>query len=74
MLAGMLLLLSCGKREVEIDRETRTVIDTIAAKEIRLLNEELDSLCTAKFDRMVLQVLDSILAVREREVQSYIKE
>jgi len=71
----MLILLgmgSCGKRTVQLDRDLRKAIDTLAAKQINILRPELDSLCDLRFDSMVAASVDSIMQVRQSERTSII--
>ena len=74
----LLVLLSlpvgCGKRTVEIDRSTQRAIDTLSAKEIRVLRPVLDSLCDVQFDSLVNAAMDSILAERRLEIEKILAE
>lgn len=67
------LLMSCGKRSVEIDRNTRLAIDTLAGAQIRELRPVLDSLCDAQFDSLVQHAMDSILERRQHEMEQIIQ-
>ncbi len=64
--------MSCGKRHMQLDHETRRAIDTLAAKEINVLRTEIDSLCKYRMDSLVLAMSDSIVAVRRKEIQQMI--
>lgn len=72
MLLGICLLPSCGKREVQLSRDMRRAIDTLAAREINVLRPQLDSLCAVWFDSLVTEAADSILDVRIIERQTLI--
>lgn len=63
------LQLSCGKRHVQIDRETRRMIDTLAAHEINILRPVLDSLCLMKMDSLVASISDSVMTARKEEMR-----
>lgn len=60
---------SCGKRHVQIDRETRRMIDTLSSHEINLLRPVLDSLCVTKLDSLVATMSDSVLMARKEEMR-----
>jgi hypothetical protein len=74
LLLGLVFLESCGKREVQIDRETQRIIDTIAAKQIAGLNAEMDSICALQFDSLVQVKYDSIMKDRLAEIEFLLKE
>ena len=61
--------MSCGKRHVQIDRETRRMIDTVASKEIAAIRPQLDSICALKHDSLVTVMSDSILRTRREEIR-----
>lgn len=73
-LLAMLTAMSCGKRTVKVDRVMKKIIDTTSAPIKVLLREELDSLCTVRQDSMVAAAVDSILAVRQAEIQKIAKD
>jgi len=77
VLIGLLVLLtamSCGKRTVKVDRVMKKIIDTTSAPIKVLLREELDSICAVQQDSMVAAAVDSILAVRQVEIQKIAKD
>ena len=59
----------CGKRHMQIDRETRRIIDTTAAREIVTLRPLMDSLCQTKMDSLVSTMTDSVLTERRNEMR-----
>ena len=63
----------CEKPPEPLDRKTIRMIDTLAAKEIKLLRKELDSLCEAQFDVYVQTYVDSIMQVRMEEIKALIQ-
>ncbi len=60
---------SCGKRRVQIDRDTRRMIDTLAAREINILRPEMDSLCRFQMDSLVATLRDSVFSARKEEMR-----
>jgi hypothetical protein len=60
---------ACGKRHVQIDRDTRRMIDTLASAEIQILRPVMDSLCTQQLDSLVRTLRDSVLAERREEMR-----
>lgn len=64
----------CGKQEVQLDRETIKAIDTLAAREIKMIGEEMDSLCKEQFNSLVFRALDSILVEWEMEIEQLTKK
>ena len=71
---AILLSPACAKRKVKVDRVMRKIIDTTAAPQKVLLREQLDSICEIKQDSMVAAAVDSILKVRNFEVQKIAKD
>jgi hypothetical protein len=72
LIVSLLLTLAsagCGKRSVEIDRQTRHAIDTLTANELVVLRPQLDSLCAAQFDSLRAAAADSMLHVRRLEIE-----
>jgi hypothetical protein len=63
----------CDKRPEPLDRKTIRMIDTLAAKEIKKLRVELDSICSANFDTYVQLYVDSILETRIKEIKALIE-
>ena len=60
----------CGKKSVALDRDTRRAIDTLFAKQARVLRVELDSLCDAQFATLVQDAVDSMLVLRHQEIKN----
>lgn len=60
---------SCGKRRIQIDRDTRRMIDTLAAHEINILRPQMDSLCRFQMDSLVATLRDSVLSARREEMR-----
>ena len=60
---------SCGKRRIQIDRDTRRMIDTLAAAEINILRPQMDSLCRLQMDSLVATLRDSVLTARKEEMR-----
>ena len=64
-----ILLLSCGKRRVQIDRETKRAIDTLAASQIQAMRIEMDSMCILRMDSLVAVKSDSVMNARREEMR-----
>lgn len=73
LFCSLLLVTSCKKRPVKLNRNARKAIDSIAAKEIKILRLELDSICAQNFEGLVIQYMDSIRLERLREIKDLIK-
>jgi len=71
---ALILLASCGKREIRLDRTLRRTIDTTAAKQIVILRPILDSLCDARYDSLVTVAVDSIMNKRQLEIKRIISD
>ena len=69
---AIVMLGSCGKREIRLDRTMRRAIDTTAAKQIVILRPILDSLCEDRYDSLVQIAVDSILKKRQLEIKRII--
>jgi hypothetical protein len=65
---------ACGKRQVQIDRDTRIAIDTLVSQEINNLRPLLDSLCVLKMDSLVASMRDSVFEARQEEMRKLIGE
>lgn len=72
-LALFFLLLSCNNADTPLDAETRQVIDSISAAQIRSARAELDSLC--KRDRVTVLplLIDSLRKERLKEIERQLK-
>jgi len=70
---GFYTMSGCDKRPEPLDRKTIRMIDTLAAKEIKKLRVELDSICSENFDTYVQLYVDSILETRIKEIKALIE-
>lgn len=59
----------CGKRNVQIDRETRRMIDTLTSRELIILRPQMDSICRFQIDSLVATMRDSVLEARKAEMR-----
>lgn len=59
----------CGKRNVQIDRETRRMIDTLMVRELNVLRPQMDSICRFQLDSLVATLRDSVLEARKAEMR-----
>lgn len=73
ILASAACWYACGSPGTPLDANTRQTIDSLSTVEIRLLRVELDSLCQLARNTQVPQMVDSIKAVRLREIQEQLK-
>ena len=65
----LLNLCACEPNERRIIAENRSLIDSLANKQIKILRTELDSLCDLEFEVRVQAATDSIMAVRIEEIK-----
>ena len=63
----------CEPNERRIVAENRTLIDSLANKEIKQLRTELDSICDLEFERRVQEASDSIMQVRIEEIKKMLR-
>lgn len=70
----LLMLTSCGKREIRIDPGTKRKIDSTASKQAIALRPQLDSLCKLRYDSLFSTALDSIIERRELEARKIVGE
>jgi hypothetical protein len=70
----LMMLASCGKREIRLGRTLHRTIDTTAAKQIVILRPILDSLCSARYDSLVMVAVDSIMEKRQLEINQIISD
>jgi hypothetical protein len=73
-ICAILMLMSCGKRTIRLDRTLRRAIESTSAKEIVILRPILDSLCEARYDSLVQVAVDSIMEKRQLEIKQIIDE
>lgn len=68
------LCASCGDSGSKpLDAKTRQAIDSISAEHIRLARIELDSQCARQHTTELPRLVDSIRAVRERQIREKLK-
>ena len=69
-------LLSCGQEPVIIDlnREERSVVDSLYKEEISLIAPKLDSLCEIHKKKRYQQIKDSLIEIRLEEIESLLPE
>ena len=67
--AYLLGLCACQPDERRIVAENRSLIDSLANQQIKLLRTELDSICDLEFDARVEIAMDSIMEVRIEEIK-----
>lgn len=64
----VLLITSCTSRPVEPTRSSRHTIDTLFSQRIIDMQPEMDSLCTVLSKEIYTAAVDSIMKVREMEM------
>jgi GNAT superfamily N-acetyltransferase len=64
---------SCEGQEKPLDADTRQIIDSISTDQIRIARQELDSLCQLSKTTTLPRLIDSIKAVRKREIEEKLK-
>lgn len=74
----LLFLLLCGFSACDdngsaLDYRTKDAIDSLTNKQISEIGMQMDKWCKDSFDVLVQRSVDSILKVREREIQETIK-
>lgn len=68
-----LLLASCGNPNTPLDADTRHLIDSTSASQIRIVRKEQDSLCESQRQTVLPKLVDSIKQKRMREIQEQLK-
>lgn len=71
--AFLIFLLSCGNADTPLDAETRQVIDSISAAQIRSARAELDSLCKRDRTTVLPLLIDSLRKERLKEIEQQLK-
>jgi len=69
-----ILTVGCSKRHVQIDRDTRRMIDTIASRKFTALRPLMDSTCQGKMDSLVSVMTDSVLLERREEMRKLLRK
>jgi hypothetical protein len=69
----IIFLSSCTTRQVTPSRASRRAIDTIFQQEILLEQPKWDSMCLHWHDSLFTLVVDSILTVRQHEMNELVK-
>ncbi|MDX1684562.1 MAG: hypothetical protein R3275_04950 [Saprospiraceae bacterium] len=63
----LLIMASCSKGPVTVDRDMRRTIDTLYRNKASLITQKTDSLCKIKRDSLYPVWLDSVLKQRKLE-------
>lgn len=64
---------ACGDNAKPMDADTRQEIDSLSAQQIRQLKIELDTLCAEQRRTVLPHLVDSIKAVRLREIEEKLR-
>ncbi len=71
--ALLFLLLSCNNADTPLDAETRRVIDSISADQIRNARAQLDSSCKRDRTTVLPLLIDSLRKERLKEIERQLK-
>ena len=63
------LSLSCTDQDVKLDEGLRKEADSLFAKKVEVISNEIDSICALKKDSMVQLRYDSIIEVRKKRIR-----
>lgn len=66
------LCVSCGGNITNLDYRTRDLIDSLTRHENEISSKELEKYCKDSFNVMVQKAVDSLLIVRQREMEETI--
>jgi hypothetical protein len=67
------ILVSCTNRPVTPTRNSRRAIDTIYQQKVMVLQPKMDSACAHMYDSLYSVAVDSILNVRQMEMNELVK-
>ena len=67
LLCSVLMLCGCERSPIE-EAEMRIEIDTLAKKEIRKIDSQLDSICSENSAKWEQRYVDSIFKIRKRQI------
>lgn len=66
------LLMSCGGSNTNLDYRTRDLIDSLTRQQNEITSEEMEQFCRDSFNIMVQKAVDSLMIVRQREIETTI--
>ncbi len=64
---------SCDTADKPLDAQTRRIIDSTAAVQIRTMRSQLDSLCLVQHQTLLPKLIDSIRHERELEIEEALR-
>ena len=73
LLFFLMPFMACEKESPDLTRAERTRVDTLVARQTKVIRVELDSLCDLNFDASVKRAADSILHLRLKEIETLFK-
>ncbi len=72
-IASILMLSSCGEDQYQIDRKLDIALDTMFLAESKILKPELDSICKTRYETDLPRMVDSIVAMRKKQIAAQIE-
>lgn len=69
LLITISLAVGCTERDVKLDEGLRKEADSVFAKKVETISNEIDSICALKKDSMVRVRYDSIIEVRKKRIR-----
>jgi len=68
----LLTQIGCLEEPIELGKKEKILVDTLAIRKTKMLRIELDSICDETFDTRVAVAVDSILAIRKKQIDEII--
>jgi hypothetical protein len=72
ILSFLFVVNGCAEEEPTLSNENKIIADSIIGVETRLIIQEIDSLCKLVYQENFDHAVDSISAVRLKEIEKYI--
>jgi hypothetical protein len=71
-IAIILLFMSCGGSNTQLDYRTRDLIDSLTKQQNEIIAKEMEQYCRDSFNILVQKAVDSLIIVRQREIEQTI--
>ena len=68
------LLSSCERQEMPLDRKSKREVDTLYRNEVKILSPKMDSLCQVLEDSLYQTFLDSFIQQRRKEREAILNK
>ena len=68
------ILSSCERQEMPLDRKSKREVDTLYRNEVKILSPKMDSMCKVLEDSLYTSFLDSFILQRRKEREAILNQ